>query len=114
MSKNIENDDSNEIQPKSRRGYSFRRRNSSKKDKTYSKFSSEQENESQESNLLKKKRKHTEYSSSSLDTWTILNGIFCHLRISSSSGILFLFLSFIFNTVFTSSYYIPNFFIRHF
>jgi hypothetical protein len=65
MSKNIENDDSNEIQPKSRRGYSFRRRNSSKKDKTYSKFSSEQENESQESNLLKKKRKHTEYSSSS-------------------------------------------------
>ena len=65
MSKNIENDDSNEIQPKSRRGYSFRRHNSSKKDKTYSKFSSEQENESQESNLLKKKRKHTEYSSSS-------------------------------------------------
>ena len=67
MSKNIQNEDSNEIQNKSSKAYSFRHRNSSKKNKTYSKISSEQENESSQNILLKKKRKTVEYSTSSND-----------------------------------------------
>ena len=65
MSKNIQNEDSNEIQTKAPKAYSLRHRNYSKKNTSYSKFSSEQENESSESILLKKKRKPVEYSSSS-------------------------------------------------
>jgi len=65
MSKNIQNEDSNEIQTKAAKAYSLRHRNASKKNTSYSKFSSEQENESSESLLLKKKRKPVEYSSSS-------------------------------------------------
>ena len=65
MSKNIQNEDSNEIQSKGLKAYSLRHRNSSKKNTSYSKFSSEQENEGSESILLKKKRKPVEYSSSS-------------------------------------------------
>ena len=65
MSKNIQNEDSNEIQTKAGKAYSLRHRNASKKNSSYSKFSSEQENESSESLLLKKKRKPVEYSSSS-------------------------------------------------
>ena len=65
MSKNIQNEDSNEIQTKAGKAYSLRHRNASKKKSSYSKFSSEQENESSESLLLKKKRKPVDYSSSS-------------------------------------------------
>ena len=65
MSKNIENDDTNDIQTKAAKGYSLRQRNTSKRNATYSKFSSEQEFDSNESLLLKKKRKPVENSSSS-------------------------------------------------
>ena len=65
MSKNIENDDTNDIQTKPQKGYSLRQRNTSKRNTTYSKFSSEQEFDSNESLLLKKKRKPVENSSSS-------------------------------------------------
>ena len=65
MSKNIQNEDSNDIQTKSPKAYTLRHRTSSKKNPIYSKLSSEQENESSESILLKKKRKQRDNSSSS-------------------------------------------------
>ena len=66
MSKNIQNDDSNESSPKNKKGYSLRVRNSSKNYKPNSKFNSEQENESNKSSLLKKKRKSTESKESNI------------------------------------------------
>ena len=57
MSKNIQNEDSNDNQKKAHEAYTLRHRTSSKKNSIYSKLSSEQENESSESILLKKKRK---------------------------------------------------------
>ena len=66
MSKNIQNDDSNESNPKHKKGYSLRARNSSKKYKHNSKLNSEPENESNESSVLKKKRKSTESKESNI------------------------------------------------
>ena len=65
MSKNIQNEDSNDIQTKASKAYTLRQRTSSKKNPVYSKLISEQENESSESILLKKKRKQRDNSSSS-------------------------------------------------
>ena len=65
MSKNIQNEDSNDIQTKASKAYTLRHRTSSKKNPIYSKLISEQENESSESILLKKKRKQRDNSSSS-------------------------------------------------
>ena len=65
MSKNIQNDEINESQPKSQKGYSLRERTSSKKNINYIKLNLEGENDSYDSNVLKKKRRTTDYSSSS-------------------------------------------------
>ena len=65
MSKNIQNEDSNDNQKKAHKAYTLRHRTSSKKNSIQSKLSSEQENESSESILLKKKRKQRDNSSSS-------------------------------------------------
>ena len=65
MSKNIQNEDSNDNQKKAHKAYTLRHRTSSKKNSIYSKLSSEQENESSESILLKKKRKPRDNSTSS-------------------------------------------------
>ena len=64
MSKNIQNDETNETLSKSQKGYSLRHRSSSKKNVNYIKLNSEGENESYDSSLLKKKRKGKEYPSS--------------------------------------------------
>ena len=65
MSKNIQNEESNETQPNSQKGYSLRERTSSKKNPNYIKLNYDGENSSYESSHLKKKRHATEYSSSS-------------------------------------------------
>ena len=65
MSKNIQNEENNETQPKSAKGYSLRERTSSKKNVNYIKLNLEGENESMDSNMLKKKRRTTEYTKSS-------------------------------------------------
>ena len=68
MSKNNQNEETNESLQKSQKGYSLRERNSSKKNTNYIKLSLEGENESSDtSNLLKKKRKNLEYSSNSFE-----------------------------------------------
>ena len=64
MSKNIQNDENNESQPKSQKGYSLRERTTSKKNLNYIKLNLEGENDSYDSSILKKKRRATEYSSS--------------------------------------------------
>ena len=64
MSKNIQNDENNESQPKSQKGYSLRERTGSKKNLNYIKLNLEGENDSYDSSILKKKRRTTEYSSS--------------------------------------------------
>ena len=64
MSKNIQNEDNNETQPKSQKGYSLRERTSAKKNTNYIKLNLEGENDSYDSSMLKKKRRTTEYSSS--------------------------------------------------
>ena len=66
MSKNIQNDDSNESSSKQIKGYSLRARNPSKKYKSMTKLNSEQENESNESSFIKKKRKSTESKESNI------------------------------------------------
>jgi hypothetical protein len=63
MSKNIQNDENNESQPKSQKGYSLRERTGSKKNLNYIKLNLEGENDSYDSSILKKKRRTTEYSS---------------------------------------------------
>ena len=65
MSKNIQNDETNESQTKSQKGYSLRQRNSSKKNVNYMKLNLEGENDSHDSSMLKKKRRTIEYSSTS-------------------------------------------------
>ena len=65
MSKNIENEVTNETHPKSQKGYSLRERTSSKKNTNYIKLNYDGENSSYDSSHLKKKRRPTEYSSSS-------------------------------------------------
>ena len=65
MSKNIQNEDFNETQPNSKNGYSLRVRTSSKKNTNYIKLNCEGENSSYDSSHLKKKKRQTEYSSSS-------------------------------------------------
>ena len=65
MSKNIQNDEINESQPKSQKGYSLRERTSSKKNINCIKLNLEGENDSYDSSVLKKKRRTTDYSSSS-------------------------------------------------
>ena len=64
MSKNIQNDNTNEAQIISQKGYSLRERNSSK-NTNYIKLNYDGENSSYESSHLKKKRRQTEHSSSS-------------------------------------------------
>ena len=64
MSKNIQNEEINESQPKSQKGYSLRERTSSKKNLNYIKLNLDGENDSYDSSMLKKKRRTTEYSSS--------------------------------------------------
>ena len=66
MSKNIQNDDNNETQSKNQKGYSLRERASSKKNLNYVKLNLEGENESYDSSMLKKKRRTTENTSSSI------------------------------------------------
>ena len=65
MSKNIQNEDNNETQQKSAKGYSLRERTSSKKNLNYIKLNLEGENDSIDSTMLKKKRRTTEYTSTS-------------------------------------------------
>ena len=64
MSKNIQNENTNETQTISQKGYSLRERNSSK-NTNYIKLNYDGENSSYESSHLKKKRRPTEHSSSS-------------------------------------------------
>ena len=64
MSKNIQNDETNETQPKSQKGYSLRERSATKKNINYIKLNLEGENDSYESKVLKKKRRSTEYINS--------------------------------------------------
>ena len=64
MSKNIQNDETNESQPKSQKSYSLRERTFSKKNLNYIKLNLEGENDSYDSSVLKKKRRTTEHSSS--------------------------------------------------
>ena len=64
MSKNIQNENTNEAQTISQNGYSLRERNSSK-NTNYIKLNYDGENSSYESSYLKKKRRQTEHSSSS-------------------------------------------------
>ena len=64
MSKNIQNDETNDVQPKNQKGYSLRERTSSKKNLNYIKLNLEGDNDSYDSSMLKKKRRTTEYSSS--------------------------------------------------
>jgi hypothetical protein len=66
MSKIIQNDETNESQQKSQKGYSLRERASSKKNLNYIKLNLEGENDSYDSSVLKKKRRTTEHSSSSI------------------------------------------------
>ena len=65
MSKNIQNEEMNEGQSKSQKGYSLRERTSSKKNVDYMKLSFEGESNSLDSGMLKKKRRTTDYSTSS-------------------------------------------------
>ena len=65
MSKNIQNETSNEVNPPSTRGYSLRERTAPKKNFNFTKMNFDQENESFDSSHLKKKRHAPEYSSSS-------------------------------------------------
>ena len=64
MSKNIQNDETNDAQLKNQKGYSLRERTSSKKNLNYIKLNLEGDNDSYDSSMLKKKRRTTEYSSS--------------------------------------------------
>ena len=64
MSKNIQNDENNDVQSKSQKGYSLRERTSSKKNLNYIKLNLDGDNDSYDSSMLKKKRRATEYSSS--------------------------------------------------
>ena len=66
MSKNIQNDEINESQGKSQKGYSLRERTSSKKKVNYIKLNLEGENDSFDSSVLKKKRRTTDYSSTNI------------------------------------------------
>ena len=65
MSKNIQNETSNEVQPLSQKGYSLRERTNPKKNSPFEKLNYEAENDSFDSSHLKKKRHPPEYSSSS-------------------------------------------------
>ena len=65
MSKNIQNDETNESQTKSQKGYSLRERKSKKKNLNYIKHNLEGENDSYDSSVLKKKRRAKEYPSTS-------------------------------------------------
>ena len=65
MSKNIQNETSNEVNPPSQKGYSLRERTAPKKNSNFVKMNFDQENESFDSSHLKKKRHAPEYSSSS-------------------------------------------------
>lgn len=56
MSKNIENEVTNETHPKSQKGYSLRERTSSKKNTNYIKLNYDGENSSYDSSHLKKKK----------------------------------------------------------
>ena len=64
MSKNIQNEVTNETQPNSQKGYSLRERTSSKNNTNYIKLNYEGENSSYDSSHLKKKRRPNDYSSS--------------------------------------------------
>ncbi len=64
MSKNIQNEETNESQPKSQKSYSLRERTFSKKNLNYIKLNLEGENDSYDSSVLKKKRRTTDHSSS--------------------------------------------------
>lgn len=55
MSKNIQNDETNDVQPKNQKGYSLRERTSSKKNLNYIKLNLEGDNDSYDSSMLKKK-----------------------------------------------------------
>ena len=55
MSKNIQNEETNESQPKSQKSYSLRERTFSKKNLNYIKLNLEGENDSYDSSVLKKK-----------------------------------------------------------
>ena len=66
MSKNIQNDETNESQSKNQKGYSLRERTSSKKNVNYIKLNLEGENDSFDSSVLKKKRRTTDYSASNV------------------------------------------------
>ena len=65
MSKNIQNENSNEVIPSSQKGYSLRERTLPQKNISFLKSSYDQDNDSFESSHLKKKRHPPEYSSSS-------------------------------------------------
>ena len=65
MSKNIQNETSNEVNPSSQKGYSLRERTAPKKNSNFVKMNFDPENESFDSSHLKKKRHAPEYSSSS-------------------------------------------------
>ena len=65
MSKNIQNETSNEVQSSSQKGYSLRLRTNPKKNSILDKLDYEAENDSFDSSHLKKKRHPPEYSSSS-------------------------------------------------
>lgn len=68
MSKNNQNEETNESLQKSLKGYSLRERNTSKRNTDYLKLSLEGESEfSENSNLLKKKRKNIDNSSNSYE-----------------------------------------------
>ena len=84
MSKNIQNDETNETISKSQKGYSLRHRSSSKKNVNYLKLNLEGDNESYDKSLLKKKRKAKEYSSSSNDYECNFEG--CHKKFYDRSA----------------------------
>ena len=65
MSKNIQNETSNEVNLPSQKGYSLRERTNPKKNSNFVKLNYDEENESFDSSHLKKKRHPPEYSSSS-------------------------------------------------
>ena len=65
MSKNIQNETSNEVNPSSQKGYSLRERTAPKKNSNFVKMNFDPDNESFDSSHLKKKRHPPEYSSSS-------------------------------------------------
>ena len=65
MSKNIQNETTNEVNHPSLKGYSLRERTNPKKNSNFVKLNYDEENDSFESSHLKKKRHPPEYSSSS-------------------------------------------------